>query len=200
MNKLILVFLILIIGTSCSSQKIKTDYIELPGKKISARTSNPHSMFDEDKAKEEVRTEKPTVIVNQEESTPDVVNLDSDPTENSDNVDYLYYTVKEGDNLRYISKKLYSNKNRWKEIAELNSDQIKNPNRIYKGMKLKFVPDPGHENESHAEIYIVKKGDSLSKISKKVFGTYWKWNHLHEKNKDSVKDPNILTIGQKIKI
>jgi LysM domain len=47
------------------------------------------------------------------------------------------------------------------------------------------------------EIYEIKKGDSLSKIAKQ-FGTTWQ--KIHEMNKDTIKNPDLIFPGQKIKI
>ncbi len=46
-------------------------------------------------------------------------------------------------------------------------------------------------------IYEVKKGDSLSKIGSK-FGV--KWQAIFEKNKDQIKNPNLIYPGQKLQI
>ena len=48
------------------------------------------------------------------------------------------YTVVAGDSLSKISKKIYGNANRWKEIFEANKDKIKNPDLIYPGQILKI--------------------------------------------------------------
>jgi nucleoid-associated protein YgaU len=50
------------------------------------------------------------------------------------------YTVVAGDNLSKIAKKLLGNAARWREIHELNKDQIKNPDLIHPGQVLK-IPD-----------------------------------------------------------
>lgn len=47
------------------------------------------------------------------------------------------------------------------------------------------------------EMYEIKKGDSLSKIAKQ-FGTTWQ--KIHEMNKDTIKNPDLIHPGQKIKI
>ena len=47
------------------------------------------------------------------------------------------------------------------------------------------------------EIYEIKKGDSLSKIAKQ-YGTTWQ--KIHAMNKDTIKDPDKIFPGQKIKI
>jgi nucleoid-associated protein YgaU len=48
------------------------------------------------------------------------------------------YTVVAGDSLSKISKKLYGDANQWKRIFEANRDQIKNPDLIQPGQKLKI--------------------------------------------------------------
>lgn len=49
-------------------------------------------------------------------------------------------------------------------------------------------------------IYVVKEGDTLQKISSKVYGTTKKWQKIYDFNKDSLTDPNKIYPGQKIKI
>jgi nucleoid-associated protein YgaU len=50
------------------------------------------------------------------------------------------YTVAAGDSLSKISKKLYGDANQWKRIFEANRDQLKNPDLIHPGQKLKIPP------------------------------------------------------------
>lgn len=46
--------------------------------------------------------------------------------------------------------------------------------------------------------YVVKKGDTLSKIAHKQLGKASRWKYIYELNKDRIKDPNKLKVGQKI--
>ena len=46
--------------------------------------------------------------------------------------------------------------------------------------------------------YTVQKGDSLSKIAQKEMGGGHRWKYLYELNKDRIKDPNKLKVGQVI--
>jgi outer membrane protein OmpA-like peptidoglycan-associated protein len=46
--------------------------------------------------------------------------------------------------------------------------------------------------------YTIKKGDSLSKIAQRELGAAHRWKYLYEINKDRIKDPNKLKVGQKI--
>ena len=48
--------------------------------------------------------------------------------------------------------------------------------------------------------YKVKKGDTLQKISKKVYGTTKRWQKIFEFNKGTLKSPNKIYPGQKILI
>ncbi|NMM47408.1 LysM peptidoglycan-binding domain-containing protein [Marinigracilibium pacificum] len=47
------------------------------------------------------------------------------------------------------------------------------------------------------EVYEIQPGDSLSKIGKK-YGV--SWQEIYEMNKDTIKDPDVIFPGQKIKI
>ncbi|MEO8451248.1 MAG: LysM peptidoglycan-binding domain-containing protein [Gemmatimonadota bacterium] len=48
--------------------------------------------------------------------------------------------------------------------------------------------------------YTVQKGDSLSKIAKKVYGDMAKWPLIHEANRDRIKDPDLIQPGWVLKI
>lgn len=52
------------------------------------------------------------------------------------------YTVERGDSLVKIADTLFADKDRWREIYELNKDKLKTPNVIQPGMKLKLPPLP----------------------------------------------------------
>lgn len=52
--------------------------------------------------------------------------------------------------------------------------------------------------EGSEQIYEIKSGDSLSKIAQHY--PRMTWQKLYEANKDSIKDPNVIHPGQKIKI
>lgn len=52
--------------------------------------------------------------------------------------------------------------------------------------------------EGGEETYEVRAGDNLSKIAQKYDGLTWQ--QIYEANKDTIKDPNIIQPGQKLRI
>ena len=48
--------------------------------------------------------------------------------------------------------------------------------------------------------YVVQKGDSLSKIAKRVYGNANDWRRIFEANRDSVENPDLIFPGQTLKI
>ena len=54
--------------------------------------------------------------------------------------------------------------------------------------------------ERKPKVYVVKSGDSLSKIAKEVLGDAGRWPEIFELNKDQIKDPNLIHVGQELKM
>jgi LysM repeat protein len=48
--------------------------------------------------------------------------------------------------------------------------------------------------------YVVAAGDSLSAIAQKFYGDANRWTEIWEANKDKVPDPNLITVGQELRI
>ncbi|MBN1890378.1 MAG: LysM peptidoglycan-binding domain-containing protein [Thermoflexales bacterium] len=48
--------------------------------------------------------------------------------------------------------------------------------------------------------YVVKSGDSLSKIAQQFYGDAKRWPEIFEANKDKIKDPNLINVGQELRI
>ena len=54
--------------------------------------------------------------------------------------------------------------------------------------------------EPEHTIYIVQKGDTLSKIAKEHYGKSSKYHAIFEANKDILKDPDHIFPGQELKL
>ncbi len=55
-------------------------------------------------------------------------------------------------------------------------------------------------SSTSSDEYVVKAGDSLSKIAKNLYGNMNRWHDIYEMNRDSIKDPDLIYIDQVIKI
>ncbi|MGH7844595.1 MAG: LysM peptidoglycan-binding domain-containing protein, partial [Candidatus Binatia bacterium] len=49
-----------------------------------------------------------------------------------------------------------------------------------------------------AQEYTIKAGDTLIKLAEEYYGSPAKWERIYAANKDGIKDPNYIFIGQKI--
>lgn len=56
------------------------------------------------------------------------------------------------------------------------------------------------ESEPQQQTYTVKRGDSLSKIAKSLYGDASKWRRIFEANRDIIKDPDLIYPDQVLKI
>lgn len=112
------------------------------------------------------------------------------------------YVVKPGDTLESISQKIYHSKKKWKYLAEKNS--ISNPDFILPGDVI--VYESNEKTSDFNKIYetsarktvVVKSGDTLTKISEKLFGNTFFWKNIWKLNSDIIKDPNKIYSGQKL--
>jgi LysM repeat protein len=74
----------------------------------------------------------------------------------------------------------------------------------------KIKQHPGWENEVQAEIkaeksdiygyYTVESGDTLSKLAKHFLGDTNRYMDIFNINKDQLNDPNMIKVGQRLKI
>ena len=51
-----------------------------------------------------------------------------------------------------------------------------------------------------ASSYTVEKGDSLWRIAAKELGSGYKWTEIYEANKETIRDPNLIYVGQVLTI
>src|SRR4030095_6076021 len=48
--------------------------------------------------------------------------------------------------------------------------------------------------------YTIKAGDTLSHLADRFYGTASKWTRIYEANRDVIKNPDYIYIGQKITV
>jgi nucleoid-associated protein YgaU len=59
---------------------------------------------------------------------------------------------------------------------------------------------PAPASKAAERTYTVVGGDTLSKISKQFYGDAGKYMKIFEANTDILKDPNMIKVGQVLKI
>ena len=81
-------------------------------------------------------------------------------------------------------------------------DQIKRVNPSADDITADFPVDTSMrvQQTSNARLYIVKPGDTLSKISKQFYGSANDYMKIFEANKDQLSDPDKIRVGQELKI
>ncbi|HXO84489.1 MAG TPA: LysM peptidoglycan-binding domain-containing protein [Gemmatimonadales bacterium] len=61
------------------------------------------------------------------------------------------------------------------------------------------APD-GTTRSDGGQTYVVKPGDSLSKIAKQVYGNTDDWRRIYDANRDIIKDPDLIYPGQTLRL
>lgn len=105
------------------------------------------------------------------------------------------YQVKQGDTLMKIAFEKYGNIYRWRDIYQTNKDTIKNFNKLVSGTVLLIEGIEYVYIEKNGKAYLIKKDDSLVKISKKLYGTTANWKVLWKNNPQLITDPNKIYTG-----
>lgn len=63
----------------------------------------------------------------------------------------------------------------------------------------KYQPEPKMEQEA-GSAYVVRRGDTLSKIAKRHLGSAKRWPELYSANKGAVRNPHWIQVGQTLTI
>jgi nucleoid-associated protein YgaU len=120
--------------------------------------------------------------------------------------------IQPGDTLSELASKHLGSAARWEDLLEANKDQLDGPQSLRVGMKLRIpgttgrVQAPAAANNSSTsqtrsgKTYTVKPGDNLTEIAEKMLGDGDKWKMVYEANRDKLKSPDRLIVGQKLRI
>lgn len=86
------------------------------------------------------------------------------------------------------------------ELKNLVWGEIKSIDPTYSDLTCDISIDPAIAPPPEAKTYQVQSGDTLSKIAKQAYGDAGKYMKIFEANKDQLKDPNVIKVGQVLKI
>lgn len=133
--------------------------------------------------------EETAVIIAPEETAPVVSTVVEAGTQKQ-------YTVQKNETLMLIAFKLYGDYEKWKELANYNSDKLNGTTHVKEGMVLNY-PAPAEEFVWNPEglPYLIRTGDTLGIISNNVYQTSKKWKLLWHNNRPLIKDPNKIFAG-----
>ena len=88
------------------------------------------------------------------------------------------------------------------EAANKVWDEIKRVNPRADDITADFPVDPSLQQKTAAGMrtYKVKPGDTLSEISKEVYGSSNEYMKIFEANRDQLTNPDKIQVGQELKI
>lgn len=113
----------------------------------------------------------------------------------SDN--FKVYKAQEGETLMWIAFKLYGDYRAWKRLKSWNEEALDFNNVVVAGTEIKYEPmTTAFKWEGKGNPYLINNGDSLSKISKKVYkGEVQHWKSIWLNNQLQIRDPNLIFAG-----
>lgn len=59
---------------------------------------------------------------------------------------------------------------------------------------------PAQEASAKSSTYVVKKGDTLQRIAKEIYGSQKDWYKIYKANKEKLKKPDKIYVGQVLQI
>lgn len=106
------------------------------------------------------------------------------------------YTVGEGEDLWSISEKFYNSGYNWVDIVEEN--KLVDPDKVEAGTQLTIpaVSPRPTPTGVQAEIYTVKRGETLFDIAVGVYGDGYAWARIAQAN--NLRNANRIEPGQKL--
>ena len=102
------------------------------------------------------------------------------------------YIVQPGDTLGLIAKRFLGSAARWPEIFNVNRDTIQNPDLIRVGQALRIPVQFG--------THIVQSGETLRSIAAQFLGDATCWRAIFDVNRDRIQNPDLIRVGQALRI
>ncbi len=107
----------------------------------------------------------------------------------------LHYEVKNGDTLMKIAFAKYGDIFRWRDIYHDNQRTIANYNRLVIGSTLVLNGVPFIVIEKNGEPYLIRRGDTLVNISRKLYDSPRYWSSLWKNNLQLIRNPDKIYAG-----
>lgn len=108
---------------------------------------------------------------------------------------YLYYSAAPGETLMLLAFRFYTDHQQWRKIYRANADKLGSSPDIQNFIELRIPKPLSQYREPAGMPYLIKPGDSLSLISKKVYGTMSWWEEIWHNNPRMITNPNLIFAG-----
>ncbi|MCF7807498.1 MAG: LysM peptidoglycan-binding domain-containing protein [Candidatus Marinimicrobia bacterium] len=119
--------------------------------------------------------------------------------QDEEDLDPIKHKVKPNENLKILALWYYGDEERWEKLYELNKHTISNPNIIYPGQELTIMSYDNRFNYP-LQTHVIRSGETLKTIARKYLGDEARWEEIMQLNPKSIKDPNRIFKGQRIKV
>lgn len=107
----------------------------------------------------------------------------------------LNYQVKRNDTLMLIAFNIYGDYKRWRELYQINKEILGQSYDLSGVQFLKYRRPLKRYTPPSGNPYLIKRGDSLSKISRKVYGDFRRWPAIYQNNREQMPNPNLIFSG-----
>ena len=131
--------------------------------------------------------------------------------------EFFEHVVRDGERMQSIAEEYFGSTSQWHVIARANP--FVDPRELRVGMVLRIPRDPqniqgevqgrttepgiieSHANDPSSVIeYVVRPGDSLSRIAVRIYGSSRYAKHIFESNRDKLRSMDDISVGQLLKL
>lgn len=115
--------------------------------------------------------------------------------------------VRPGDTLGALAAEHLGSSRRWRELLEANSDQLTSDRDLRAGMTLRLpgetaaparATDRPRQAPRRDRTYVVRRGDTLTRIAERELGDGSRWRELYEANRNKLDSPDSLPVGEEL--
>jgi len=82
----------------------------------------------------------------------------------------------------------------------VNTENTINKIQVPQAPAAPSIPGPGWQIAGEVQVYEVKSGDTLSAIAQRFYGKASLYPKIFEANRDILSNPDLIKVGQKLKI
>lgn len=131
--------------------------------------------------------------------------------------EFFEHTVSKQETMQTISRRYFGSPDNWGVIARANP--FVDPQKLREGMIIRIPKDPENiqgvvvgrdtepgvieshtPNESAVIEYVVRPGDSLSKIALQIYGSTRHARFIYDANRDKLRSMDDISIGQLLRL